>query len=70
MLKACRTGTLSTSSTFLTRPIPVDQVGYYRFVKGRLNWGSQTSLTDALPAWQRLFAAAKAKKWFAPLLRV
>ena len=45
------------------------RVGYYRYVKGRLVWGSQTTLTDPLPAWRRLFKAAKTRPWFAPLLR-
>ena len=46
------------------------RVGYYRFAYGRLVWGSQTTLTDPLSAWQRLVVAAKARSWFAPLLRI
>jgi hypothetical protein len=46
------------------------RVGYYRYTKGRLVWGSQTSLTDSLSVWRRLFVAAKSRSWFAPLLRV
>jgi hypothetical protein len=45
------------------------RVGYYRFVNGRLNWGSQTTLTDPLSVWLKLFTKAKTRPWFAPLLR-
>jgi hypothetical protein len=46
------------------------RVGYYRHANGRLVWGSQTTLTDPLSAWQRLFTAAKTRSWFAPLVRI
>ena len=45
------------------------RVGYYRYAKDRLVWGSQTTLTEPLSVWQRLFLAAKSRSWFAPLLR-
>jgi len=43
------------------------RVGYYRYAGGRLVWGSQTTLTEPLPVWRRLFKEAKKKSWFAPL---
>ena len=46
------------------------KVGYYRYTEGRRFWGSQTTLTDPLSAWRRLFVKAKSRPWFTPLLRV
>lgn len=31
-------------------------------------WGSQNTLTEPLPIWQRLFKEARKKSWFAPLM--
>jgi hypothetical protein len=45
------------------------RVGYYRYTKGRLVWGSQTTLTEPLGIWRTLFAAARSRSWFAELLR-
>jgi hypothetical protein len=45
------------------------RVGYYRYAKGRLVWGSQTTLTEPLSIWRELFEASRARPWFAPLLR-
>ena len=43
--------------------------GYYRKPKGRLNWASQTTLTDRISVWRRLFVhAAREKPWFRDLL--
>lgn len=44
------------------------RVGYYRYANGRLVWGSQTTLTDPMSAWKRLFDAARTREWFAPLV--
>ena len=44
------------------------RVGYYRYAGGRLNWGSQTTLTEPLSVWRNLFATAQAQPWFAALL--
>jgi hypothetical protein len=44
--------------------------GYYRMPKDRLNWASQTALTDRMDAWKRLMVqAAREKPWFRDLLR-
>ena len=45
------------------------RVGYYRYSGGRLNWGSQTTLTEPLSVWRQLFTSAKAQPWFADLLQ-
>ena len=44
------------------------RVGYYRYAHGRLVWGSQTTPTEPLDIWRRLFEVAKARPWFASLL--
>lgn len=44
------------------------RVGYYRYTKGRLVWGSQTTLTEPLDIWQKLFAEARSRPWFVKLL--
>jgi hypothetical protein len=54
---------------FLETPEPMwMRVGYFRFVNGRLVWGSQTTLTEPLSVWKRLFAKAKFRPWFAKLI--
>lgn len=45
------------------------RVGYYRYANGKLVWGSQTTLTDPLSVWHRLFAEAKRRPWFMALVR-
>jgi hypothetical protein len=43
--------------------------GYYRMPKNRLNWASQTTLTDRVKTWKRLMVqTAKEKQWFRQLL--
>lgn len=44
------------------------RVGYYRYAKGRLVWGSQTTLTEPLDIWRKLFKVARKRPWFASLL--
>jgi hypothetical protein len=46
------------------------RIGYYRMSKGRLNWGSQTTITEPVDVWKRVLTdAAKQKTWFRNLLR-
>jgi hypothetical protein len=46
------------------------RIGYYRMSKGRLNWGSQTTITEPVDVWKRVLTdAAKQKAWFGTLLR-
>jgi hypothetical protein len=48
---------------------PWMRIGYYRKPKDRLNWGSQTTITEPLSVWKRLMVtAARDKKWFRDLL--
>ncbi len=43
--------------------------GYYRMPKDRLNWASQSTLTDRMETWKRLMVqAAREKQWFRKLL--
>jgi hypothetical protein len=45
------------------------RIGYYRLPKGRLQWGSQTTITEPVETWKRvLIDAAKQKRWFRDLL--
>jgi hypothetical protein len=45
------------------------RIGYYRAPKGRLQWGSQTTITEPIHTWKRvLIQAAKKKPWFRDLL--
>ncbi len=45
------------------------RTGYYRKPKHRLNWGSQTTITEPVSIWKRILVnAAKEKKWFRNLL--
>ena len=45
------------------------RIGYYRKPKHTLNWGSQTTITDPVSIWKRIFVnAAQEKKWFRDLL--
>ena len=45
------------------------RIGYYRVSKGRLQWGSQTTITEPVKTWKRvLIEAAKQKPWFRDLL--
>jgi hypothetical protein len=46
------------------------RIGYYRISNGRLNWGSQTTITEPVGVWKRvLIDAAKQKPWFRNLLK-
>lgn len=45
------------------------RIGYYRKPKDRLNWGSQTTITEPATTWKRiLIEAARQKPWFRSLL--
>lgn len=45
------------------------RIGYYRKPKGKLNWGSQTTITEPIDVWKRLLIqAARQKFWFRSLL--
>jgi len=45
------------------------RIGYYRKPLDRLNWGSQTTITEPLATWKALFIkTAQEKKWFRDLL--
>ena len=45
------------------------RIGYYRAHNGRLQWGSQTTITEPIMTWKRvLIKAAKQKPWFRDLL--
>lgn len=45
------------------------RIGYYRVPKGRLQWGSQTTITESVETWKRVLRdAAKQKAWFRGLL--
>jgi hypothetical protein len=41
------------------------RIGYYRAKGGKLNWGSQTTITESAATWRRLLAGAvRDKPWF------
>ena len=45
------------------------RIGYYRAPKGRLQWGSQTTIAEPIGTWKRILVeAAKQKPWFRALL--
>lgn len=45
------------------------RIGYYRKPKSRLQWGSQTTITEPVKTWKRvLVKAANQKPWFHALL--
>lgn len=45
------------------------RIGYYRVPRGRLQWGSQTTIAEPVKTWKRLLIeAAKQKPWFRDLL--
>lgn len=45
------------------------RIGYYRKPKQKLNWGSQTTITEPVSIWKRILVnAAREKKWFRDLL--
>lgn len=45
------------------------RIGYYRAPKGRLQWGSQTTIAEPVETWKRLLVeAAKKKPWFRELI--
>jgi hypothetical protein len=45
------------------------RIGYYRKPKKKLNYGSQTTITETIPGWKgMLVKAATEKKWFRELL--
>lgn len=44
--------------------------GYYRLKNGKLRWASQTTLTESLEDYKKLFVkAAKEKEWFKKFLQ-
>ncbi len=45
------------------------RIGYYRVPKGRLQWGSQTTIAEPVETWKRILVeASKNKPWFRDLL--
>jgi len=45
------------------------RIGYYRQPNDKLNWGSQTTITEPIFVWKKiLINAAREKKWFRDLL--
>ena len=45
------------------------RIGYYRNIGDSLRWASQTTITESLSIWKKLFVkAAREKKWFRDLL--
>jgi hypothetical protein len=45
------------------------RIGYYRVPKGRLQWGSQTTIAEPVETWKRVLVdSAKQKPWFRKLL--
>lgn len=45
------------------------RIGYYRKPAEKLNWGSQTTITEPVSIWRKiLINAAREKKWFKELL--
>lgn len=45
------------------------RIGYFRKPKQKLNWGSQTTITEPVSIWKKiLINAAREKKWFRDLL--
>lgn len=56
--------------TFPDEPDPdFIRIGYYRKPKQKLNWGSQTTITDTVSNWRKMFVkAASEKDWFRKLL--
>lgn len=45
------------------------RIGYYRKPKYKLNWGSQTTITEPVSIWKKILVnAAREKKWFRDLL--
>jgi len=42
--------------------------GYYRVKNGRLNWASQTTLTEPLEVWKKILITACRRPWFRRLL--
>lgn len=45
------------------------RIGYYRKPDEKLNWGSQTTITEPISVWKKILTnAAKDKEWFAKLL--
>lgn len=46
------------------------RIGYYRKPADKINWGSQTTITEPISVWKRILVnAAKERSWFADLLR-
>lgn len=42
---------------------------YFKSPKGRLTWGGQTSITEPISVWKRIFLqASREKKWFREIL--
>ena len=45
------------------------RIGYYRKPDKKLNWGSQTTITETISGWKgMLVKAAREKEWFRQLL--
>ena len=46
------------------------RIGYYRKPRERLNWGSQTTITEPVSIWKKmLISAGRDKRWFRDLLK-
>ncbi len=54
---------------FNDQPEPWLRFGYYRMPKNRLNWASQTTLTEPLSTWGKLLGKAREKSWLRELLQ-
>lgn len=45
------------------------RIGYYRKPGNKLNWGSQTTITEPISIWRKiLINAAREKSWFRDIL--
>jgi hypothetical protein len=45
------------------------RIGYYRKPNDKLNWGSQTTITEPISIWKKILVnTAREKKWFRDLL--
>jgi hypothetical protein len=48
---------------------PWMRIGYYRKPKDKLNWGSQTTITEPISVWKKILVnSAKEMPWFRTLL--
>jgi len=45
------------------------RIGYYRVVKGKLRWASQTTASFPIAQWKGLFKEARKQSWFRDALK-